>query len=98
MRTSAHRRGQESHSLIIEDDILEQTDTDLFKAVQIFVNSTNPDYIDIAGGAGLNCEDDKSLHPNFVKIQPPRTRTNAGYIVSKSWRLLFKNFYLFASQ
>ncbi|QNJ27809.1 hypothetical protein SynA1524_00086 [Synechococcus sp. A15-24] len=77
--------GKESHGLIAEDDILEQPDTlELFNEVKKFIDAKNPDYIDVAGGAGLHCKNDNSSQPQlFVQVLPPRTRTNAGYVVSK---------------
>lgn len=87
--------GIESHGMIVEDDILSHSKTDsFFDSLMHFINSNDPDYIDIAGGANLKADDARELLPVFTKIQPPRTRTNAGYIVSKMLAQLFvENFF-----
>jgi len=71
-----------SWGLIAEDDITSKDDTfDIFnKCIDEFLNA-DADYLDLAGGCGLSPDIyDCGVHTQ--PVIPPRTRTNACYVVS----------------
>ncbi len=81
--------GRNSFGLVAEDDILPRSGSkeSLQKALQT-AKEYGYDYIDIAGGAGLTIEiapDSDQMRDNISTILPARTRTNACYIVSRSY-------------
>ena len=88
-------QGRESHGMIIEDDILSHGASDsMFQHLKYFIDDHNPDYVDIAGGANLSASKININSPNFTHMSPPRTRTNAGYVVSRRLaELLVENFF-----
>ena len=73
--------------IVFEDDVgtIEGSKENLKRAERIIKEGF--DYIDLAGGCSLpiyssDCKVD--LEPNFIKTNPPRSRTTAGYIVNPS--------------
>ena len=81
--------GRNHFGLVAEDDILPRkySKENLQEALKS-AHEKNFDYIDIAGGAGLTCDFHPHTSQNFENIltmTPARTRTNACYIISKSY-------------
>ncbi|MBM5802176.1 MAG: hypothetical protein FJ077_15430, partial [Cyanobacteria bacterium K_DeepCast_35m_m2_023] len=74
------------YGLVAEDDILVHKNSgNMVKMLNIFLNQCEVDYIDLAGGAGL--EVSSAINNNssqFVLINTPRTRTNACYLISRN--------------
>ena len=81
--------GTESFGMIMEDDIfLKPSSVALLrKSIAAFTNSPG-NYLDVAGGAGLLPDIGQELSRdslnNIIQLDPPRTRTNACYIISKA--------------
>ncbi|MPN08918.1 hypothetical protein SDC9_156206 [bioreactor metagenome] len=69
--------------IILEDDFILKDDSIAALNNLISYNIADWDFIDIAGGAGLTPrEQDQEVIPCLFSIQPPRTRTTCGYIIS----------------
>lgn len=69
--------------VILEDDFILEDNS--ITALHSLINNTTVDwdFIDIAGGAGLTPrEQDHEVNPGLFSIQPPRTRTTCGYLIS----------------
>ncbi|MGI6091617.1 MAG: hypothetical protein GX348_11490 [Veillonellaceae bacterium] len=69
--------------IILEDDFILK-DTSITELETLLSNTpADWDFIDIAGGAGLTPrEHDPEVIPGLFSIQPPRTRTACGYLIS----------------
>lgn len=82
--------GAQTHGIIFEDDIyIEDSNVPLMISLLHPGNLKGVDYIDLAGGSGLFASSSEPMvnghHlPCLVDINPPRTRTNACYLVSRS--------------
>lgn len=76
--------------LILEDDIFTTSSSSVLlrECISYFIE-LRADYLDLAGGAGLFVP---SLPGHILSlVSPPRTRTNAAYIVSRSFAKLLCN-------
>lgn len=89
---SAIANGEYSHGLIAEDDILAHAETpDMFQIIRRNLGSRDIDYLDIAGGSGLQARRGDDSDKSIELMQIPRTRTNACYIVSKKYAKTLAN-------
>jgi GR25 family glycosyltransferase involved in LPS biosynthesis len=81
--------GRNSFGLVAEDDILPRTQSkESLQSALCSAKELGYDYIDIVGGAGLTVDSDPDaaqVRDNISTIIPARTRTNACYIVSRSY-------------
>ncbi len=89
--------GSEDYGIIFEDDVrIEDRNVDYIKEL-IASHMTKSDYIDLAGGSGLHVappspsNDLSASTYQLVAMHPPRTRTNACYIVSRKMASLIVN-------
>lgn len=74
--------GPHNYGIILEDDILDIAGNEnIYQSLIRFISTNQVHYIDLAGGCGLNAMNLENKL--FTKIIPPRTRTNAAYLVSK---------------
>lgn len=100
---SAIANGSNDYGLIVEDDIsISPLRASSIRQMIEQLPTFHPDYIDLAGGCTLSPDlqvttDSYSLLSNEIfKMSPARTRTNAAYIVSRSYaRYLSDNFFPF---
>lgn len=93
---SSIANGNETHGLIAEDDILCHDLTfELFIKAMDHISSASVDYLDIAGGSGLVVDQNQIVSSDLlVRLDFPRTRTNACYIVSRDYaRVLCESFF-----
>ena len=76
-----------SHGLIAEDDIIRHDKSEYaMKDLEEELPNNNYDYIDLAGGAGLDAKANSvPMAGNLWHVNPARTRTNACYIISKKY-------------
>ena len=88
--------GHGSYGLIAEDDVIENNDfnTDTFAEMMASIMSSKIDYVDLAGGCKLFTDSPQSDNKLFQLVSPPRTRTNAAYIISKRLAKIFANNFL----
>lgn len=88
--------GEGSYGLIAEDDIIENKDfmSYRFRDLLASIETDNIDYIDLAGGCNLFTESSESNDNLFQRVNPPRTRTNAAYIISKRLAKILANNFL----
>lgn len=88
--------GLDSYGLIAEDDVIENNNfnSDTFADVLRSMASNKIDYIDLAGGCKLFTECSQANNNLFQPVNPPRTRTNAAYIISKRLAKIFANKFL----
>jgi len=76
--------GTEPFGLILEDDIfLNSSSYSSLYSCLASLSEYNPDYLDLAGGAGLTVPG--SPGDVLSPVNPSRTRTNAAYVVSASF-------------
>ena len=81
--------GADSHGLIVEDDIVLHSDSrELLACTLEFAVEKKVGYLDIVGGCNLKPTkqelESSELKHNVCRLVIPRTRTAAGYILSKS--------------
>jgi GR25 family glycosyltransferase involved in LPS biosynthesis len=88
--------GEGSHGLIAEDDIIENNNfmPYRFSDVLASIETNSIDYIDLAGGCNLYAESSETNDNLFQHVNPPRTRTNAAYIISKRLAKILANNFL----
>lgn len=86
--------GSSAFGLIAEDDILiHKTSATQFKYIIEEAISRGASYVDLAGGCGLHALP-MSHGSNLARVVPPRTRTNACYLVSKKYaRAIINRFF-----
>jgi GR25 family glycosyltransferase involved in LPS biosynthesis len=86
--------GEQEWGLIAEDDILKTTNTEHdFEQCMSLFRSYGADYMDLAGGCDLHPEITWP-NSNAQVVVPPRTRTNACYVISKKFASrLVENFW-----
>ena len=81
---------EDEHGMILEDDIIKATrGKENLKDLKELLRTRTVDYIDIAGGCGLELETQGNEEKVAGKIKLPRTRTNAAYIISKRMAKVF---------
>ena len=82
---TAVANGHEEYGLIAEDDVLENPNytSKRFKILMDEVIDCKLDYLDMAGGCNLYAHDVSQKDRNLIQVNPPRTRTNAAYLISK---------------
>ena len=85
--------GSGSYGLIAEDDVIENNyfNPGTFANLMASIASNKIDYIDLAGGCKLYTEISQSNNNLFQLVNPPRTRTNAAYIISKRLAKILAN-------
>jgi len=88
------------YGLIAEDDIIENQDYTIDKFDQLYseIILKNADYVDLAGGCNLHADLAETNNDNqLVSVNPPRTRSNAAYIVSNRLAKILVNKFFPAS-
>jgi len=92
---SSIANGSSSHGLVAEDDIIAHAkSSEMLSITRNELESRSIDYLDIAGGSGLQARRGLNSDETLALMETPRTRTNACYIVSKKYaRTLANNFF-----
>lgn len=77
--------GADNYGIISEDDVryIPRMKNQFLYDINEF-NTLKGDYLDFAGGGNLNLKTPITRNSNLAKLQICKTRTNAGYIVSKN--------------